>query len=257
MCLIVVSWQQHQQYPLIVAANRDEAHARPSQALHWWADQRDVLGGRDLEAGGTWLALHRQGRFAAITNVREKPVAQQPKRKLRSRGLLVSEFVTSEQSAAQFVSSLDGERYAGFNVLLFDGTALYYYSNRDGEPRCLAPGLYGLSNALLNTPWEKVERSKQAVRQYVRSNDVGESDLLKMLADSKKAPVASIENDSRDFAMAHTISAPFIISPSYGTRCSTVVRCDQSHRWQIVERRFSASGESSGETRFAFDCANI
>ncbi len=155
MCLVVLAWQQHSDFPLLIAGNRDEFHARPTKAAHWWPDEPDIVGGRDLQAAGTWLALHRNGRFATVTNYRD---AVAPSAKNRSRGHLVTEFLLSEKDSSSYLESIDDASYAGFNLIVFDGKTLAWHSNRGDGPRILAPGIYGLSNALLDSPWHKVMR---------------------------------------------------------------------------------------------------
>lgn len=250
MCLIVLGFKADKQYPLVVAANRDEFHARPAHDAGWWSDQPDILGGRDLQAGGTWLALHRAGRFAAVTNYRD---AQQTRRGKRSRGHLVSEFLSGSETPIDYVSSIDGDDYSGVNLLVSDGQALACFSNRDGIARELPAGIYGLSNATLDTPWEKVNRSKKALQDLLDNNSVNETSLMRVLADRDRGPVDEVRSDRLPFASAHAITAPFIVLPEYGTRCSTVVLADLDGRWSLLERRFDAAGKKSGESRFSFE----
>ena len=169
MCLILFAWRMHKDYPLVIAANRDEFHARPTERLAFWQNRPDVLAGRDIEAGGTWMGITRSGRFAALTNYRE--LADRD-RAGRSRGLLVSECLTDEAPAEASVTraTAEGEAYRGFNLLAADREALWWTSNRGAGPLRLAPGLYGLSNHLLETPWPKVVRgrSDSAMRSPAR-----------------------------------------------------------------------------------------
>jgi uncharacterized protein with NRDE domain len=250
MCLILIAFESVAEYPLLVAANRDEFHSRPTHAADWWADDRDILGGRDLQAGGTWLGLHRSGRFAAITNYRDAAPSRSGK---RSRGLLVSEFLRSKAAPLDYLQSIEADGYAGFNLLVSDGRTLASLSNRDGPARELAAGVYGLSNATLDTPWEKVERSKRVLNALLAANAVNETSLLRLLADREKGSPHNVISGHLPFATAHAITAPFIVLPEYGTRCSTVVVADRNGRWSLTERRFNAAGEKSGESRFSFD----
>lgn len=249
MCLVVVAHKASAEYPLIVAANRDEFHARPALKADWWPDQPDLLGGRDLQAGGTWLAAHRRGRFATVTNYRDAVAARAG---LRSRGELVANFVAGRQSPSEYLDSLDGSRYAGFNLVVTDGDSLAYFSNRSNVVRELPPGVYGLSNATLDTPWEKVERSKARLEALLAEDRVNETALMRLLADRDKGPVSEVRTDRLPFATAHAITAPFIVLPEYGTRCSTVVTADRENRWSFTERRFDANGQRSGESRYSF-----
>lgn len=249
MCLVVLAIGQSPEYPLILAGNRDEYHSRPSQAAHWWKDDPDIVGGRDLEAGGTWLALHRRGRFATVTNYRDVDTAEPG---LRSRGHLVAEFLDSKMSPREYLDRIDGSGYAGFNLIVGDGQDVAYLSNRDGGMRVLEPGLYGLSNALLDGPWDKVERSKRALATLLERNAIYEKTVLGLLDDRLPGPVDEAETARLGEAAARAVTAPFIVMPEYGTRCSTVVTMDERLRWRLLERRFDARGEVTGESRFCF-----
>jgi uncharacterized protein with NRDE domain len=249
MCLILIAFRTDDDYPLLVAGNRDEFHARPTQKADWWPDDGDVLGGRDLQAGGTWLAVHRSGKIAAVTNYRD---AAPSKRGKRSRGHLVSEYLQGDLSPTEYLETIDGNDFAGFNLLVSDGQTLAYQSNRSEISGELPPGVYGLSNATLDTPWEKVERSKNKLQELIDGNSVNESSLLRVLGDREKGPVDEVKSDRLPFATAHAITAPFIVLPEYGTRCSTVVLADQNDKWSLLERRFAADGSKSGESRYSF-----
>ncbi|MDA0706276.1 MAG: NRDE family protein [Proteobacteria bacterium] len=253
MCLILIAFRSSAEYPLLVAANRDEFHARPTHPAEWWADDQDVVGGRDLQAGGTWLGLHRSGRFAAITNHRDAAPSRSGK---RSRGHLVSEYLQGDVAPLEYLQSIDGDGYAGFNLLVSDGQSLASLSNRDGPARELAAGVYGLSNATLDTPWEKVQHGKRALNALLASNSINETALLRVLADREKGSAHDVASDHLPFATAHAITAPFIVLPEYGTRCSTVVVADRNGRWSLTERRFNPAGENAGESRFSFERVN-
>ena len=248
MCLIVVGWKVHPRLPLIVAANRDEFHARPAAPADWWDDRPDTLGGRDLEAGGTWMAVTRTGRFGAVTNYREASFTQAEH---RSRGLLVTGFLDGRDTAAAYGDGVDGDDYAGFNLLTADGAGLAYTSNRTERTAPLAPGVYGLSNASLDTPWDKVERSKARLAALIDADSVDDAGLLELLADRRTAP-ADADTESLPEDVARAVTAPFIVSSTYGTRCSTtlVVTADGSLRF--TERRFDPDGETRGDAQFEF-----
>jgi uncharacterized protein with NRDE domain len=249
VCLVVLAVGQSEEYPLILAGNRDEFHSRPTQKAHWWSDKPNIVGGRDLQAGGTWLALHRDGRYAAVTNFRDaEPVSPG----FRSRGHLVTEFLESGQLPLRYLEAIDGTAYAGFNLIVGDVNNAAFLSNRDGGPRSLPAGLYGLSNELLDGPWDKVRRSKGALAALLARNGVNETTLLRLLDDRSKGPIEEVDSSSLGFAKAHAITAPFIVTPDYGTRCSTVVLADSSGKWRMVERRFDPRGLSTGESRFTF-----
>lgn len=254
MCLIALALGKVPGYPLVVAANRDEFHARPTQDAHWWPDRPDVLGGRDLQAGGTWLALGRNGRFATVTNFRD---AQPPQPQHRSRGHLVTGFLEAELAPEAYLATIREDAYSGFNLIVGTATEVAYLSNREVGMRKLAPGIYGLSNALLDGPWHKVESKKDGLSELIENNSVNESSLMRLMDDRGKAPVDEVEAGHLDLTTAHAISAPFIVLPEYGTRCTTVVLADDDGNWSFTERRFDPAGTSKGESRFTFNATEL
>ena len=249
MCLIVMAVGQHPNYPLVLAANRDEFHARPTADAAWWDDHPDILGGRDLQAGGTWLAVSRRGRLATVTNFRD---AKPPESGPRSRGHLVSGFLDSPSGTDEYLDGIDEDAYAGFNLIVADRNDVAYLSNREHGKRKLSPGIYGLSNALLDGPWDKVERSKARLGELIERDDVKVESLLRLMDDRNPGPANEVERGRLDFDTAHAITAPFIVLPEYGTRCTTVVLVDNGGRWRFVERRFDAQGRPTGESDFSF-----
>lgn len=249
MCLIVFSWHAHPAYRLVLAANRDEYHARPARDAHWWPDQPDVLAGRDLQAGGTWLAVNRRGKFAAITNYREM---QRTTGRLRSRGEIVSRFVSGDRQPDEFASAIDGSHYAGYSLLAADRRQLVYTSNRSEQPSFIEPGVYGLSNANLDTPWPKLIRTRTALQDLITANAVDENALLRILADPTPAPVGELDDSELPFTLARALSAPFIAAGDYGTRCSTTLLWTYDDVVEVTERTFDASGKAAGTRRFRF-----
>src|SRR5690606_13058 len=187
MCLVVFAWKAHPHYRLVLAANRDEFHSRPAEPLHWWPDRPDILAGRDLLARGTWLGVSRSGRFATVTNYREDLQRQHSG---RSRGELVTGFLASGTDPLGYCSKIDAAEYAGFSLLAMAGEAAAYVSNRGDEPRELAPGTYGLSNASLDTPWGKVVRSKAGLQSLLQGSEqaLDPAPLFDMLRDAEPAP---------------------------------------------------------------------
>lgn len=252
MCLVVLALNQSTEYPLIVLGNRDEFHSRPTRNALWWSDKPDVVAGRDLQAGGTWLGLNRNGRFATVTNYRD---AKLERPGFRSRGHLVTDFLESELAPADFLQQVDGSAFAGFNLLVADRRGAAYLSNRGGELQELPAGIYGLSNAALDTPWDKVVRSKAALSILLERGHMNETHLLEILDDRRKSPVDEVRTEGSSFAKAHALSAPFITLRDYGTRCSTVVLAKNSGEFSFLERRFDADGIVSGESRFSFDAS--
>jgi len=254
MCLLVIAIRQHERLPLIVAGNRDEFHARPTQVAHWWPDYPQVLGGRDLQAGGTWLAMHRNGRFATVTNYRD---AKRERAGLNSRGHLITGFLDGDDAPLDYLQSIDGDAYAGFNLLVADRDAAAYLSNRSAAMRELPPGIYGLSNATLDEPWTKVTRSKSRLQALIEDDAVNATNLLRMLDDRHKAASEEVHTNGLSFSMAHALTAPFIVMPEYGTRCSTVLTVSEDGNARFAERRFDAHGQTTGESSFAFDLGDV
>ena len=249
MCLVVFAWKMHPEYRLVLAANRDEFHKRPAQELHWWPDYPDILAGRDLQAGGTWLAVSKPGRFATVTNYREQ-LSSRPG--LRSRGEIITNFVGSKAPVGNFVASLESDNYAGFSLLAADRDELWYVSNRGDEAVRLAPGIYGLSNASLDTPWTKLVRTRDALRNLTESGEVDETTLLRIMADRTPAPSADVEAGNLPFVLAKALTAPHIVSAEYGTRCSTALTWSEQEEISVCERRFDVAGTASGDSRYSF-----
>jgi uncharacterized protein with NRDE domain len=252
MCLLVIAWRRHPRYRLILAGNRDEFHARPTAPATWWDDPPELLAGRDLLAQGTWLGAARDGRVAVVTNYRElgerRPDAP-------SRGALIVDYVRGGAGPAAYLGALAAraQEYAGFNLLAADAETLGYYSNRGPAPSRLSPGIYGLSNQLLDTPWPKLTRVRAAFEHLVNARRLEEEALLDLLADRTPADVAELPHTGLPLELERALSAPFIVTPTYGTRCSTLVMLDLAGGGAFYERRFDATGAVTGESRFEFD----
>ena len=214
MCLIVLAWRKHPDLPLIVAANRDEFHARPAAPAAFWEVQPGILAGRDLEARGTWMGVSRTGKFAAVTNYRG---AKEP-RAVESRGALVSKFLSNGSKPADYIEHVKTGLYSGFNLLACDGEELWWMSNRGGEPHRLEPGIYGLGNTLLDAP--EVDGIKEVFAREVSSGPAVEP-------------------------LFNVVKAGQIVNPQYGTRCSTVLLAGTRTRY--AERAFAPDG-AAGET---------
>ena len=243
MCLILVAWQAHPEYPLVVAANRDEFLARPSAEAGPWPEDTRVLGGRDLEAGGTWLALREDGRFTAVTNVREPGV---PKGRL-SRGHLTRDFILGTQAPSAFAREVDGTAYSGFNLLVGDPEELWYLSNRDGEARRLPPGIYGVSNHLLDTPWPKLTSAKARFTAALADPGTFEA-FFAILADREIVPDDRLPSTGVPLAWERPLSAIFVEAEGYGTRASTVLTRSTKGQVRLEERSFGASCAAIGQT---------
>jgi uncharacterized protein with NRDE domain len=239
MCLIVVGWHAHPDYPLVVAANRDEFYARPTASAARWSDAPDIVGGIDLEAGGTWLGISTTGRFAAVTNVREPGMAKGA----RSRGELTRNFLLSDSPAGDYARQIDGSHYSGFNLLLSDGEALVYCSNRDGEPRILPPGIYGLSNHLLDSPWPKLVQAREQFAAAL-THLPDETAFFELLGDQTIAADTDLPDTGVPLEWERLLSAVFVNSENYGTRASTLVWQRADGKVKLYERSFGANGRA-------------
>lgn len=256
MCLIVLAWEASPKTRLAVAANRDEFFARRAAPAAWWTDTPDVFAGRDLEAGGTWLGVTRKGRFAALTNFRD---ASAPKKDgAPSRGALAADFLRGDGTAADYVAAVrsGAGRYHGFNLLVSDGAELWSFSNVEGEPVRLGPGVRGLSNHLLETPWPKVTATRSRLEAALAAADGAEDlerRLLSLLEDRTAAPDGALPSTGLPPDWERALSAAFVELPGYGTRASTslVVRADGWARF--AERTFGEGGAPLGEVREAFE----
>lgn len=252
MCLIVVALDLRTDYPLMIAANRDEFFARPSAPADFWPDLPQVLAGRDLEQGGTWMGIARGGRFAAVTNFRDG--GQRNGRK--SRGWLVRDFLAGALAPEAFLVQVHAVRdhYDGFNLIVGSGRHLLHYSNRTSQVTPLVAGVYGLSNHLLDTPWPKVERAKQAVQalQAIAPEDV-ETGLIRLLADDARAPDDELPRTGVPLEWERVLSSAFIRTAGYGTRASTLVLRDAYGRTVFRESAFGPEGETLDTRRFAVE----
>lgn len=245
MCLIALSWQPEQEQRLQLVANRDEQHARKAASLAFWDDEPQILAGRDLREGGTWLGLNRRGSFAALTNYREPGAAKGR----RSRGHLVADFLRADAAPLDYATSLSLQDYAGFNLLLGDGRSLVYLSNRDeGGPRELAPGIYGLSNALLDTPWPKLKLARDGLRAALGAGELTPERGLGLLRRRDPFPDDSLPDTGVGLVLERMLSPPFICTPVYGTRCTTWLSLGAESAL-ICERSFDRAGHISGECR--------
>jgi uncharacterized protein with NRDE domain len=251
MCLILFAWRMHKEFPLILAANRDEFYARPSAPAAFWDDAPDLLAGRDLKRGGTWLGITRAGRLAAVTNYRDPASLKQG---APSRGELVSDYLHSKQNPEAFIHRLEprAARYNGFSILVGGSSELAYFSNR-GEANRLTPGIHGMSNHLLDTPWPKVEWGKRALGELLAAEkDPSPEALLALLSSRSRPPDESLPETGVGLEWERVLSPFFIESPHYGTRCSTVLLIDREGRVTFVERVFNGGSEPRLTSRFDF-----
>lgn len=246
MCLILFAWQSHPRYELVIAANRDEFHDRPAAAAKFWKEDPNILAGRDLQAGGTWMGVTRQGRIAAITNYREH--ARPAPWGGLSRGFPVREYLGSvepPQKAASHYAEC-GDRYSGFNLLVGAPGGLWHVSNRGGEPAAVTPGIHGLSNHLLDTDWPKVEHGRQRLQQVLDQEDLEPEALFSLINDRSRAGGDLPEGVEPRLAPEELMRHYFILSPVYGTRCSTVILAGYDGRIRFEERSYAPDGRVTG-----------
>ena len=280
MCLILLAWRAHPRYALVLAANRDERHDRASLPAQWWPELPGVFAGRDLVAGGTWLGITRDGRMAALTNHRD--LRRPPRSDAESRGALVRDFLTGHCSPDDYLARVapQAARWSPFNLLVGDMSGVACYGSTDGITRRLSPGVHGLSNHLLDTPWPKVARGSAALQRLLEADALaappraGEdardgtwvgSDrdvracsgadaapttlseaLFALLANRDTAADAALPDTGLPLARERALSAAMIVDPVYGTRCATVLLFDHQGRWTFQERSFDPAGQLSG-----------
>ncbi len=227
MCLILLAYQHHPRYRLVLAANRDEFYNRPTQALGFWPDHPEIAAGRDLKQKGTWLGVTRKGRVAAITNYRE---AGLQKADAPSRGHLVADFLADHIPAPRYLRQLrnSNRHYNGFNLIIGDDQGLYYYSNRGGPAASLQAGIYGLSNRLINTDWPKVRYGRDRLADILPKEEyeIDRDQLMELLQSQNLAPDEQLPDTGVGLQWERILAPIFITSPTYGTRCSSLLTID-------------------------------
>lgn len=242
MCLILLAYGAHPDYPLVIAANRDEYYRRPTAQAAFWQDYPDILAGRDLECMGTWLGVTRAGRFAALTNFRDP---QTRKTDAPSRGQLVSGFLVSGSKPRDYLEEVAkfAPDYNGFNLLAGDIHEVFYFSSRSGAVQQLSPGVHGLSNHLLDTPWPKVVRGKRRLQSVLAGKPSPET-LLEVLQDREPVSESELPNTGIGLEMERVLSPALIVSEQYGTRASTVVMFGRDGGVSFSERTILRGGET-------------
>jgi len=237
MCLIAIAYQVHPDYPLIVAANRDEFYNRPTAPLDFWSDHPDILAGRDLQGHGTWLGVNRAGRIAAVTNYREP---QFKSIENRSRGFLVSEFLAGNDSPDAYLEQVTARKddYGGFNLIVGDTGGLWWYSNRGDALVKLPRGIHAISNRALNTPWPKVERTRERLSKLIGHSRIDPESVFAMLYDRSRPPDELLPDTGVGLDWERLLSPPFVTSAIYGTRSSSVVLFQQTGTLEFLERTF-------------------
>lgn len=264
MCLAIIATNVLHYWPLIIVANRDELHSRPTLAASPWSDAAHILGGRDLSAGGTWLGMTAHGRLALLTNYRE-PGMHNPQ--APSRGQLTDEFLREEVLAQHYAEKLRdrGLEYNGFNLLLVDRTGLWYCSNRghNGENSRaqvsalpIKPGVVGISNASLDSPWPKLTRTKQAVHEHLAQKNLTQpipERLFEIMQDTRSASVEELTDTGVGPEREKLLGSPFIKNERYGTRCTTLIMQRADGMVRFHEKRFDAMGRPDGESLWTID----
>ncbi len=221
MCLIVIAYKVHPRYKLIIAANRDEYYERPSESLNFWKENPDIIGGRDLKCFGTWLGITRKGRFSAVTNFRDPKAFKEGR---PSRGLLVKEYLESDVPPRRYLEMVKkkAKDYNPFNLIVGDRSEIWYYSNRADLKR-LYPGIYGLSNHLIDTPWPKVKKAKEKMKEIINKRRIDVEDIFSFLKDRSFPPDSELPDTGVGYEKEKMLSPIFIQSPDYGTRSSSVI----------------------------------
>lgn len=252
MCLILFSYNQYDNFPLILAANRDEYFERPTQAAHFWNDNPLILAGRDLKHNGSWLGITKQGRFAAVTNFRE------PSEKIASatsRGILVSEFLMSGVSAKNYLEDLLDhiDEFDGFNLLVGDINALYFLSSTEKTIKNIESGVYGISNGIFDCPWPKVIQGKLRLAEMMNTpGQVDETAFFKLLADETVPLDDDLPDTGVGLEWEQKLGSIFVKADSFGTRCSTLLSIDADKQVRFIERNFDHAGNEDGTERYSF-----
>ena len=251
MCLIFLSLHHHPTYKLIVAANRDEFYSRKTSAAAYWQDYPEIVGGRDLEAHGTWMAMTRSGKISLLTNYRD-PKNINPQ--APSRGRLVSDYLEKKIPAALYLSEIEknGKDYNGFNLLTGTVEGLYYFSNYKTGIEKLSPGVYGLSNHVMDTPWPKVQRGKKKFQEIRQKPTIRSNELFEFLYDDQRAADNQLPDTGIGLERERALSSMFIKTPGYGSRCSTVELVDKQNNALFSERVYNLTTFEFSEKTFEF-----
>jgi uncharacterized protein with NRDE domain len=251
MCLIVFAYKSHPKYKFIFAANRDEFYNRPSEQADYWKDNSELLAGKDLQAGGTWMGITKQGRFAAVTNYRD---LKNIKENAPSRGMLTLDFLNDNISAKKYYKNIKPslQDYNGFNLILGSVDELFYFSTKTHGIKKLDPGIYGLSNATLNTDWPKVKKSRDVLSVLLKNDEIHPWELLSILNDTRKAKEEDLPDTGIGMEWEKILSSIFIQSPKYGTRCSTAVVVDIDNNFRLAEKTFFGNQGAFSNKDFSF-----
>ena len=251
MCLLLIANNSHPNYKLIIGANRDEFYNRPTAQAHFWEDKPTILAGRDLQARGTWLGISETGKIAAVTNFRE---GLKQKDNVPTRGLLTVNYLDDFLKPADYLSKiiLTANEYNGFNLVLGETENLYYFSNKRNLIEKLENGIYGLSNGLLDSNWPKVLESKIKFQEIMKNTHLSTDDVFKILNDKSVVEDKLLPETGVSKELEKILSAVFIKTEKYGTRCSTVILVDSSNKVQFVERTFNPEDGKYAQVDYNF-----
>lgn len=252
MCLLFIAHKSHPLYKLIVAANRDEYYERPTEKAAFWNESPGVLAGRDLRAGGTWLGITRKGKIAAITNYRDPKSINTS---APSRGRLVSDFLSKGTSPLEYLNSIstNANQYNGFNLIVGEKDEIYWYSNRGEGAEMLSPGMYGLSNHLLNTPWPKVKKIKSAFQKLLSQGaEIDPEMIFEILFDKSTPNDNSLPDTGVGLEWERILSPVFIASSTYGTRSSTIILIDFKNHATFIEKTFDSDIYNGKSVKYEF-----
>jgi len=253
MCLILFSWKTHPKYNLVLAANRDEFYDRPTAAAAFWEEHPNVLAGKDLQAGGTWIGVNKSGRIAAITNYRDP---QNIDTKARSRGQLTLNYLLSKDSPEAYLRKVknSGIHYNGFNLLVGDADHMFYYNNVNHQITELKPGTYGLSNGFFQENWPKLKKGRNALEKAISEDDISENRLFDILADNEIADDAALPKTGIPLEWERALSPLFIKTEKYGTRCSTLIYSETNGDGVLVEKTYpTENGQGESFERIDFN----
>ncbi len=251
MCFIVFNYKQHSRYKLIFCANRDEFYNRETVAMHFWPENDSVLAGKDVQGGGTWLGITKTGKLAALTNFREQSAVSSTK---PSRGQIVKMFLEQGCETKEFIDYLKKSKnfYEGYNLIFGTIDKLYYFSNRSNGVLPISPGLYGLSNSTLDTPWPKINRGKSLLKKTISNPNFSSKDLFNILSDSQKAHDDTLPDTGISPVYEKELSPIFVNMEHYGTRSSTVILVDYDYNANVYEQRYDNKGKVKGNSQFCF-----
>lgn len=254
MCLITFAYQNHPKYNLILAGNRDEFYGRPTRKAQFWSEEGypDILAGKDLKGGGTWLGVHKDGRWGTLTNYRDPSIQKEDP---PTRGELVTDYLKSGRSAMDYLQDVTqkADEYNGFNLLLWDTKGFYHYSNQSKKVINISHGIHGISNALLDTPWPKLTSANRQLAEVIQEEEISKEKLFELLKDETKAaeehlPVTGIPKD-----LEKAVSSIFIKTENYGSRCSTVLLIDKEGNIDFTERSYEpGTTKLKSEQHFRF-----